>query len=104
MMHGVVGIDERTVDVLKSLLIFSTKGLTRASDAALARERLCIAVEVVMRDVRDKGTTTAILTDAGLWFPDDMTPDEKIAFALDLLPRLRRRLPRGVWKDLQVRS
>lgn len=100
-MSRVMGLDPHRVTVMRSILDLATRGLDRRTPIGRIREGLVVGMEICMRDL-DEGT--AILTDSGLWFPPDLTDDERVALALDLHPRLRRRFPAAVGRNLRLRD
>lgn len=100
-MNPAVGLEERRLAALRSVLDLATRDLNRSSDARTARERICLAVDIALRGLLPE---TVILTNSGLWFVSDMAEDEKLALARDVRPRLCRKLPAQLWKGLQLRS
>lgn len=101
MSPSIIGITAKQHAAAQIILDLFTKDFDKKTDLALVREQICAAVTALMRD---KDLPDAILTDRGLWFPADMTDDEKIAYAGDIHPRLRKRLSARVWKGLVLRS
>lgn len=101
MSQGIIGIDDRMIGVFEVVADLFTMRLNKGSDVAEARRAIVAAIDMLIRDV---DLPSAVLTDSGLWFPTDMTDDEKVALAGDLHPALRKRLPARVWKGLTLRS
>lgn len=101
MTNGIIGIETRMVAVFHVVADLLTRELNKRSDVAEVRRALVAAVDLL---IRDGDLPSAVLTDSGLWFPDDLTDDEKVALAGDLYPRLKKRLSARVWKGLTLRS
>lgn len=91
MANGIIGIENRMIGVFHVVADLLTHSLNKRSDVAAVRRTLVAAIDLLMRDV---DLPPAVLTDSGLWFPADMTDDEKVALAGDLHPGLRKRLSR----------
>lgn len=101
MTNGIIGIETKMVAVFQVVADLLTRGLSKRSDVSEVRRALVAAVDLL---IRDGDLPTAVLTDSGLWFPDDLTDDEKVVLAGDLHPRLKKRLSTRVWKGLTLRS
>lgn len=81
----------------QTLLMALTRGFDKQTDPEIARRRLRMLVTGAVRDSR---RPDALIGRSGVWVPAELTEDEKVRFAIELEPRLMRRLPAATWRAL----
>jgi len=96
---SMVGMDRGEHRTLASVLEALVSDLDKRSDFEVARTRLRA---VVTAFVREGSGPSAVLSKTAVWVPSVLTEDEKVAFALEVAPRLKRKLPVATWRGLNV--
>ena len=90
-------MDARQSQVIEALLQVFKKGMNKQTDPVEVRERLMVAMRVVVR-ARTAEDDPHELTPQGVWIWAELTDDELVALSLILIPKLKRRLPAAAWK------
>lgn len=92
-----IGLDSRQRRELSSMLLSFVRKFDKKTDPELVRTRLRL---VMIAFVRGPNCPDVVITASGAWRLADLTEDEKVLFALEVEPRVKRIVPATTWRGL----